>query len=80
MSTITTLADKIVRRRVAVEFLGKGMSMADVALVMKARAIDVGRTACCLTIRRFNTTRKRILLNLSFRFGGDHDGRGHRQN
>ena len=34
MSTTTTSADKIVRRRVAVEFLGKGMSTADVALVM----------------------------------------------
>lgn len=43
MSTTTTSADKIVRRRVAVEFLGKGMSMADVALVMGVSLSSVKR-------------------------------------
>lgn len=33
-TTTTTPADKMVRRRVAVEFLGKGMTMAEVALVL----------------------------------------------
>lgn len=33
MNTITTSPDKIVHRCVAVEFLGKGMSTADIALV-----------------------------------------------
>jgi transposase len=43
MSTTTTSADRIVRHRVAVEFLGKGMSMADVALVMGVRLSSVKR-------------------------------------
>jgi transposase len=43
MSTITTTADKIVRRRVAVEFLGKGMTMADVALVLGVSLSSVKR-------------------------------------
>jgi len=43
MSTTTTSADKIVRRRVAVEFLGKGMSMADVALVLGVSLSSVKR-------------------------------------
>lgn len=34
MNTTTTSADRIVRRRLAVEFLGKGVSPADVALVI----------------------------------------------
>ena len=43
MSTTTTTADKIVRRRVAVEFLGKGMTMADVALVLGVSLSSVKR-------------------------------------
>ena len=43
MSTTTTTADKIVRRRVAVEFLGKGMSTADVALVLSVSLSSVKR-------------------------------------
>lgn len=43
MSITTTSADRIVRRRVAVEFLGKGMSMADVALVMGVSLSSVKR-------------------------------------
>jgi len=43
MSTTTTTADKIVRRRVAVEFLGKGMSTADVALVLGVSLSSVKR-------------------------------------
>ena len=43
MSTTTTSADRIVRRRVAVEFLGKGMSMADVALVIGVSLSSVKR-------------------------------------
>jgi len=43
MSTTTTTTDKIVRRRVAVEFLGKGMTMADVALVLCVSLSSVKR-------------------------------------
>jgi transposase len=43
MTTTTTSADKIVRRRVAVEFLGKGMTMADVALVLGVSLSSVKR-------------------------------------
>jgi transposase len=43
MSTTTTTADKIVRRRVAVEFLGKGMTTADVALVLGVSLSSVKR-------------------------------------
>ena len=43
MGTTTTSADKIVRRRVAVEFLGKGMSMADIALVIGVSLSSVKR-------------------------------------
>jgi transposase len=43
MTTTTTTADKIVRRRVAVEFLGKGMTMADVALVLGVSLSSVKR-------------------------------------
>ena len=43
MSTTTTTADKIVRRRVAVEFLGKGMSTADVALVLGVSVSSIKR-------------------------------------
>jgi len=42
MSTTTT-ADKIVRRCVAVEFLGKGMSTADVALLWGVSQSSVKR-------------------------------------
>jgi transposase len=43
MSRTTTTADKMVRRRVAVEFLGKGMTMADVALVLGVSLSSVKR-------------------------------------
>ena len=43
MNTTTTTADKIVRRRVAIEFLGKGMTMADVALVLGVSLSSVKR-------------------------------------
>lgn len=39
MSTTTTSADRIVRRRVAVEFLGQEMSMEDAALVSRASRV-----------------------------------------
>lgn len=43
MSTTTTAADKTVRRRVAVEFLGKGMTMADVALALGVSLSSIKR-------------------------------------
>jgi transposase len=43
MTTTTTTADKMVRRRVAVEFLGKGMTMAAVALVLGVSLSSVKR-------------------------------------
>lgn len=42
-TTTTTPADKMVRRRMAVEFLGKGMTMADVALVLGVSLSSVKR-------------------------------------
>lgn len=44
MSTTTTTVDKIVRGRAAVEFLGKGMPMADVALVLSMSLSSVTRS------------------------------------
>ena len=41
MNTTTTSADSIVRRRVAVEFLGKVMSVVDVALVMSVSGSNI---------------------------------------
>lgn len=43
MSTTTTTADKIVRCRAAVEFLGKRMTTADVALVLGVSVLSVKR-------------------------------------
>lgn len=52
MSTTTTTADKIVRRRVAIEFLGKGMSTADVALVLGVSVSSVKRLEAGVSPRR----------------------------
>jgi DNA-binding NarL/FixJ family response regulator len=43
MRTTTITADKTVRRRVVVEFLGKGMAIADVALDLGVSLSSVKR-------------------------------------